>query len=506
MNRDRRDPESIRKKKRKRTPEEIEELRRRKRRQEIIEMRKENSSRNNINNNIDRKRRRPEEIEDIRRHKRAEEKRDEEIRRRNDARRYADREENYYGKKRPKKKKSKIKSFFKWLSLAILAMLVIGVIMVVNFISNIKTDGISGAVKPNDGEPVNILVLGMDIGDVANQANQDIKRTDTMMLVNYNPNTNKTKIVSIPRDTLVKRNGKNNKINAIYQIGGNDLVKETVEDMLDITVHYMVNLDYAAFRGFIDTIGGVDMYIEQDMIYDDDAQNLHINFKKGETVHLDGQKAEEFFRWRKNNDGTGLATGDLGRIENQHKFIEKVVDKCKSPSIIFKVPDILDVVSSNMKTNLSGKDMIYYGVKALFSMKNGVEMTTITTVPQYIGGVSYVIYNKEDNLELINSLKSSSSIVKELSKKDAKVIILNGANKNGLASQVRTDLAVAGYEIVEVGNADTTSKSIVMSDHENLKEEIQELLPSIKKSDSKSTDNKYKDYDVVIILGTDYKR
>ena len=506
MNRDRRDLEQVRKKKRKRTPEEIEEIRRRKRRQQIMENRKEGSSRNNSNSSVDRKKRRPGEIDDIRMNRRLEEKRDEEIRRRNDARRYAGIQENGYNKKRPKKKKSKIKSFFKWLSVAILAMLLIGIIMIVNFISNIKTDGISGAVKPNDGESVNILVLGMDIGDVEHQANQDIKRTDTIMLVNYNPNTKKTKIVSIPRDTLVKINGKNNKINAVYQKGGNDLVKETIEGMLDVTINYMINLDYAAFRGFIDTIGGIDMYIEQNMIYDDSAQNLHINFKKGETVHLDGKKAEEFFRWRKNNDGTGLATGDLGRIENQHKFIEKVVDKCKSPSIIFKIPKILDVVSSNMKTNLSGKDMVYYGMKSLLSMKNGVEMTTITTVPQYIGGVSYVIYNKDDNLELINSLKSGKSIEKDLSKKDAKVIILNAANKNGLASQVRTDLAAAGYEIVEVGNKDTTKKSIIMSDHENLKKEIQELLPSIKKSDSKSTDSKYKDYDVVIILGTDYKR
>ena len=65
------------------------------------------------------------------------------------------------------------------------------------------------------------------------------------------------------------------------------------------------------------------MYIERDMDYDDDAQDLHINFKAGETVHLDGKKAEEFFRWRKNNDGTGFADGDLGRIRNQQAFIER---------------------------------------------------------------------------------------------------------------------------------------------------------------------------------------
>ena len=33
------------------------------------------------------------------------------------------------------------------------------------------------------------------------------------------------------------------------------------------------------------------MKIERNMIYDDEGQNLHINFKAGETVKLDGQKA-----------------------------------------------------------------------------------------------------------------------------------------------------------------------------------------------------------------------
>lgn len=34
------------------------------------------------------------------------------------------------------------------------------------------------------------------------------------------------------------------------------------------------------------------------MYYDDETQDLHINFKKGETVLLNGKIAEEYFRWR----------------------------------------------------------------------------------------------------------------------------------------------------------------------------------------------------------------
>ena len=107
---------------------------------------------------------------------------------------------------------------------------------------------------------------------------------------------------------------------------------------MNIKINYIVKIDYNAFREIIDAIGGIEMKIERNMIYDDEGQNLHINFKAGEIVTLDGKKAEEFFRWRKNNDGSGFANGDLDRIENQQKFISKVVDKCTSPLILFRVP------------------------------------------------------------------------------------------------------------------------------------------------------------------------
>ena len=215
----------------------------------------------------------------------------------------------------------------------------------IGFFSKIKNNCSIEAITPSRNDVVNILVLGLDIGDADNQGNESIKRTDTMLLISYNPSNKNTTIVSIPRDTLINENGSRYKINAAYPMGGDSKVVSVVEELLPVNINYLVKIDYEAFRGIIDAIGGVEMDIEQDMFYDDDGQNLHINFKKGTTVLLDGEKAEEFFRWRKNNDGTGLATGDLGRIENQHKFINKVIDKLKSPTTIFKANKILNCIA-----------------------------------------------------------------------------------------------------------------------------------------------------------------
>ena len=232
-----------------------------------------------------------------------------------------------------------------------------------SFISSLNNNDIISAVKPSSNETVNILLLGMDIGDAENTSNSSARRTDTMMMINYNPRTDNINVVSIPRDTLIEvenaHDGKGNKIpywkiNAAYVLGGEEEVIEQVQNLLDVKINYLVEIDYAAFRNLIDAIGGVEMYIDRDMYYDDDAQDLHIHFNAGETVLLDGQKAEEYFRWRKNNDGTGLAEGDLGRIKNQQKFISAVIEKCTNPMIVTQIPGILKAIKENVVTNMSG--------------------------------------------------------------------------------------------------------------------------------------------------------
>ena len=218
-------------------------------------------------------------------------------------------------KKKLRKKEKKSVIIKRAITAAFLTMLILVLLVGVylfSFISSLNNNDIISASKPGVNETVNILLFGMDIGDVENTANSSARRTDTMMLINYNPRTDAINLVSIPRDTLIEvenaHDGNGNlipywKMNAAYVLGGEKEVIQQVESLLSIKVNYLVEIDYAAFRNLIDAIGGVEMYIDRNMYYDDDAQDLHIHFNAGETVLLDGKKAEEFFRWRKNNDG-----------------------------------------------------------------------------------------------------------------------------------------------------------------------------------------------------------
>ena len=421
---------------------------------------------------------------------------------------------------RNKKKNKRFLKIFKRSddSTTITEKLVLGVIsLIITFIIISMISGISALMKIGSksmpsgidvswGEPVNILLLGMDIGDPNQVDNQSIKRTDTIMVLNYNPDNKKMNVVSIPRDTLIDVNGRNSKINAAYAIGGYPKIKAEAEKLLGININYIVKIDYNAFREIIDAIGGIEMKIERNMIYDDEGQNLHINFKAGETVNLDGKKAEEFFRWRKNNDGSGLANGDLDRIENQQKFISKVVEKCTSPLILFRMSKIMSALGDNIETNMSSSEIIGYGLKFMNVKKENMSMITAAGTPKTIHGESFLIFNKNENKDIILSLSSSSpskNLSVNVSKDDIRIKILNATKINGLAAKEMKELNNAGYIKIDTGNTELSDKSIILAnDKDKLKTIKQDL--NIKNSDEKEDKAEYNDYDVIIILGKDF--
>lgn len=364
------------------------------------------------------------------------------------------------------------------------------------------------ASNPSGNKPVNILLLGMDIGDPNQEDNKDIKRTDTIMVVNYNPETDKITTVSVPRDTLIQNNGNSVKINSAFAIGGYSRIKTEVEGLLNVNINYIVKVDYDAFVDIIDAIGGVKMKIERNMIYDDEGQNLHINFKAGETVKLDGQKAQEFFRWRKNNDGSGFANGDLDRIQNQQKFIAKVIDKCTNPLIVFRIPKIMSAIGNNVETNMSPFSIIKYGLKFMGVSNNDISMLTAAGTPKTINGQSFLVFDKNSNKDIISQLASSevsSQSENGISKENIKIKILNATKINGLASELKINMNNLGYTKIDTGNTELSDKTVILSNNKNMLKTISKDL-DIKNSGKKDDKAEYKDYDVIIILGKDFKK
>jgi polyisoprenyl-teichoic acid--peptidoglycan teichoic acid transferase len=371
------------------------------------------------------------------------------------------------------------------------------------FIVQKLSNGEVNTKKVDVNRPINVLLLGVDAGNYeAKSENKNRRRSDTIMVVHYNPETKKPYILSIPRDTKVSINDDSEKINVAHAIGGHEKTIEAVEELLDIDINYYAKIDYKGFRECIDAIGGVDVVIPQDMDYD--AYDISIHFKKGETVHLDGEKAEQFVRWRKNNNGEGYAMGDIGRIATQQEFILKVIEKLKTPTGMLKIVPLMNTATEYVETNIPSKAMLSYAFKLKDIEASNIEKRVLEGEPKYIGGISYYIYSREKNQEFLDNFRQTYTADEDedIKRGEVTVKILNSTGVNGLASGYKEDMEKLGYKVVEIGNYSEKIEKTIINDYtgknygDSVKNDIG-LGKVVEKRDENSKVN------VVVILGID---
>lgn len=226
-----------------------------------------------------------------------------------------------------------------------------------------------------------VMLMGVD------EREDDVGRSDTLMIATLDPKKHKAAILSVPRDTRVKIKGHGfDKINAAYAYGGHNLTKNTVEDLLGVEMEHYVIINVNAFTKIIDAIGGVDIDVEKRMYYEDpwdDNGGLVINLYPGQQ-HMDGATAITYVRYRDEE-------GDIGRITRQQKFMRAVMDKLTSPAIIPKIPAIIGQVVDSISTDLTVKQMIEFMAALKESQANGLQTEMLPGRPMYIGGISYWI-------------------------------------------------------------------------------------------------------------------
>ena len=253
-----------------------------------------------------------------------------------------------------KKKKNfiqKLGSFF--FTLTLIAALIFSSLAALNIIMGEEFDEIAGNIlQTNKKEVINALVCGINDN-----------MTDTIMYIRYEVKTGKIGIMSIPRDTSIAGStppaNSSYKINSIYR-GSNttELVKE-VEDLIDVKIDYYLFFDSKMLISMIDEIGGIEVNVPMRMKYDDPTQNLHIDLQPGTQV-LNGKQAEQFVRFRKNNDGTGYSGGDIERTKTQQEFIKKFISSVLSPKNVFKIKNLIEIALNNTDTNITLREALKY--------------------------------------------------------------------------------------------------------------------------------------------------
>ena len=203
--------------------------------------------------------------------------------------------------------------------------------------------------------------------------------TDTMMLVAYDVPNQTLNVMSLPRDTYVRYNGRRVLLNSVYNRAGAgdsgmEALKEEVGELTGVTPDFYVIVQWEAVGELVDAIGGVYFDVPRRMYYNDLSQDFKIDLQEGYQL-LDGNDAMGLLRWRHNSDdsghilNSGYANGDLGRIETQQAFMTAVIEKCLQPSVLLpNLLEYIDIFQRNVVTDLSVGNMAYFAKSAIGNM------------------------------------------------------------------------------------------------------------------------------------------
>lgn len=218
-----------------------------------------------------------------------------------------------------------------------------------------------------------VAVLGLD-----RRPDQDglTVRTDAVMVVSYDPATERIGVLDIPRDMhfVMGNPGELVPINTVVLRGeliregfGPYLMMETLQNNLGMYIDAYLAFDFTAFIAFVDAIGGITIDVPvpiNDATSPDLAYGYDPLYLERGVQEMDGYTALRYARTRHQDD-------DYNRGERQLDVItavrEKLADRATLQILIGNTPRLLSELYGNFYTNLAPEQMVYLGVTVLRS-------------------------------------------------------------------------------------------------------------------------------------------
>ncbi|MBN1440800.1 MAG: LCP family protein [Anaerolineales bacterium] len=336
--------------------------------------------------------------------------------------------------------------------------------------------------KPwNEVDRVTILALGLDARDWGPEANSAAARSDTMLVLSMDPIAKTAAMLSIPRDLYVDIPGYGfDKINKAYflaekdrlPIGGPGLAIQTVENLLGLPIDYYAVVDFNSFTTFVDTIGGIDVYVPFDNmvidpIGDEDVKELFFGWN-----HLSGSEALAFARSRSTEGG------DFDRGSRTMQVILAIRDKILTldmvPKLILEAGNLYEQLAGGIKTNLTLEQIVQLALVAKDVPRQKIPYAVIDEscllAVETFGEEDVLIPNLEKVRELRNTLFSSGGVLGYASppadlaslalKENAKIEIVNGSGTDGLAGATRDWLVRHGFSEANITATTATAEQM----------------------------------------------
>ena len=378
----------------------------------------------------------------------------------------------------------------------------------------------SSKLKGEDEGRVNIMLLG--VGDPGHEGET---LADTNMVISIDTRNNKVAMISIPRDTRVYIPGEGYaKINNAHAIGetktppqGIEIAQKTIEQTLDIPIHYYVRANFSGLKQAVDAVGGIDIDVK-DALYDpeypcekNEGRSCGFKISAGQT-HMDGSTALKYARCRKGNCGD-----DFGRALRQQEVLQALRTKATSTKTLSdpkKLSGLIEAAANNIKTNMSLSEMQRaYELSKKVTPENTIDAVLSLKPNGFLKSdpSSSDLLPSAGNFDEIKKFVKDIFIFGPIWAEDPKIVLQNGTSVVGIAGKLNIKLTNSGVpiEVIEIQNSDTrdhTTSEIIDYTGGKMPNTIKYLedLLGVKSTQLDKSKRPPSGEDVTVILGTDY--
>jgi LCP family protein required for cell wall assembly len=180
----------------------------------------------------------------------------------------------------------------------------------------------------------NFLITGADnstdksCAQLQDKGPRSGERSDTIMVIRLDPATNRSAVLSFPRDLWVKIPGHGTqRINGAFRLNEPQLLIDTIANEFGVPIDHFIQIDFCAFQRLVSAVGGVSVPLPFPVR---DA-STGLNVPDPGCHSFSGIEALEYVRSRhfEYQDAAGEwhedPSSDLGRIARQQDFLRRTL-------------------------------------------------------------------------------------------------------------------------------------------------------------------------------------
>ncbi len=328
---------------------------------------------------------------------------------------------------------------------------------------NVFAEGVLAHDELEPGDAQNFLFVGVDdgAGAAGSAAIREAgsENTDTIMILRVDPEAGTAALLSFPRDLLVDVPGRESRarINSVVQLGGPQLLVETIRDNFAIPVHHYLQVNFAGFQELVRIVDGIPVWFPHPTR---SRESVALEVPEAGCWVLGPEQALGFARARKDyqaQDADGRwhtdMGGDYSRVRRQQLFIELAMRQAiaKGARNLNTLRRLVDLGIGSVSTDDNLQVDAALDLARRFRNFDPGELQTyslpVDEAPS--GGPAYLYLREAEAEPILERFRDSdpgmAGDLPPVPVEDIVVQVRNGTGTTNQARDVTADLSAAGF-------------------------------------------------------------